>query len=332
MISNSALYSVDQRDSIQARAARIFSLKIEFILSDEFEPMLAAKSRLSKFEAVLQNDSSEDRDPGKMETVVCTPRDSRQTLLSFAEEQHEFRRMNFLKFQAARLRSKLDPQHPDLEAMAEIERLLAESRQVRDHLIQCNLGLVASNAGKYCSSNYGYDDLVSDGSLALMGAVEKFNYQRGFRFSTYATLSIRRSFFRKIERRQIHRKRFPLTDPEVMESSPDDVRIELNDPAQNRLADHIVQEFSNYLNDRERQIIECRFGLNGQSETQTLMQLSSELGISKERVRQVEGIALSKLRAVVGWMTEHNCTRVSGGVKSFLKAVKTLDPEQIHAR
>ena len=176
--------------------------------------------------------------------------------------------------------------------------MLTEAREVRDHLIRANLRLVVSNAGKYCTSSYGFEDLVSDGTLSLMEAVEKFDYQRGFRFSTYATHAIRRSFFRKIGRKQKDRKRFTVTDPEVMVNAMDHREVDYDAPSELRLMNHMLHVLSDHLTERELRVIEGRFGLKNAVEPQTLMELSSELGICKERVRQIEGIALGKLRTI----------------------------------
>lgn len=280
----------------KSRADRIFGRRIEFIPSTEFEAMLVSKARLNLLEQVPLT-----------ETVVCktavaeeAPADAApvagDSLLSFAEEQHEFRRMNFLKFSAESLRSKLDPQEPNPETVSEIERLLSEAQQARDHIIRANLRLVSSNAGKYCTSNYSFEDLVSDGTVALMDAVEKFDYQRGFRFSTYATHAIRRSFFRKIGRKQKDRKRFTVTDPEILSSAVDQREVDYDAPNETQLINHMLVVLSDHLTERELRVIEGRFGLKESTEPRTLMELSSELGICKERVRQIEGIALGKLR------------------------------------
>ncbi|MEI8016923.1 MAG: sigma-70 family RNA polymerase sigma factor [Schlesneria sp.] len=282
----------------QLRLERILNVEIEFIESDEFESMLTAQTRPGIFETVPLNRSPKVQDDVQAENLPCLAPALGEPLLSFAEEQHEFRRMNFLKFQAARLQLSLDANRPDEKTLNQIERLLSEAKHVRDHIIRSNMRLVVSNAGKYCTSSYGFEDLVSDGSLSLMEAVEKFNYQLGFRFSTYATHAIRRSFFRRIERKQKDRKRFSVTDPEIMMSTPDQQEVDYDAPAENRLMAHMVEVMSDHLTERERQIIEGRFGLNGRSEPLTLMQLSAKLGICKERVRQVEGAALKKLHAV----------------------------------
>jgi RNA polymerase sigma factor (sigma-70 family) len=282
----------------QLRAQRLLEMEIEFIPSDEFEGMLAANVSLQQFESAAMPRRARKR--GTMadeQPLACLAPALNEPLLSFAEEQHEFRRMNYLKFVAAQLRSTLNASRPSRKKMAQIEQALAEARQAREHLIRTNLRLVVSNAGKYSSSVYGFEDLVSDGSLALMEAVDKFDYGRGFRFSTYATHAIRRSFFRKMERRQKDRQRFVVTDPELMTSTADDFEVDFDAPAENRLAGQLARSLDEHLTERERHVVEGRFGLNGRGEPQTLMELSGELGICKERVRQVEGIALKKLQA-----------------------------------
>ena len=279
-------------------ADSILESAIEYIPSTEFEPMLVAKARLSLFEEVPLTGSVACKEAKPAENRGGLTPALEEPLLSFAEEQHEFRRMNFLKFSAHRLQLTLNPQNPDPRTVAEISRLLTEARQVRDHLIRANLRLVVSNSGKYCTSSYGFEDLVSDGTLALMEAVEKFDYQRGFRFSTYATHAIRRSFFRKIGRKQKDRKRFTVTDPEVMASAADHREVDYDAPNEIRLMNHMLLVLSEHLTERELRVIEGRFGLKNSAEPQTLMELSSELGICKERVRQIEGIALGKLRTI----------------------------------
>jgi RNA polymerase primary sigma factor len=299
---NSSFYTSQPKD--RARAERILKNKIEFINSDEFSSM--GVTSYSKCEAVpfadTVNDNNNDvpvnRVFRKSNRLDCLAPALNEPALSFAEEQHEFRRMNYLKYAAAQIQASLDPFRPDSAQMDQIERYLAEAKQIRDRLIESNLRLVMSNAGQYCTTQYSYEDLVSDGTLALMEAVEKFTYQTGFRFSTYAVHAIRRSFFRKIERKQKDRKRFTVTDPEVMSTAPDSFEADPDAASQQQLMQHIVSALAEHLTARELHIIEARFGLNGRTEPQTLVQLSTELGICKERVRQVEGLALKKLHAL----------------------------------
>jgi RNA polymerase sigma factor (sigma-70 family) len=280
------------------RAERILKSTIQFIPSDEFEGLLNAKTSLKKFEVVAPRKSRAKQTFADAEPLTCLAPALSEPLLSFMEEQHEFRRMNYLKFLAARLRETLNAKRPSVRKLEAIEQALADAASARDHIIQSNLRLVISNAGKYCSNYYGFEDLVSDGSLALMEAVDKFDYGRGFRFSTYAKHAIRRSFFRKMERKHKDKKRFVVTDPDIMTSTPDDFEVDYDAPAESRLINGVIETLGDYLTDRELHIVEGRFGLNGRSEPQTLMELSGELGICKERVRQLEGLALKKLHSV----------------------------------
>jgi len=290
--------AVSKRSLERIRAQRVLQLEIEYIQSDEFESMYAAKMCLGRFEAVPPKHARSASSSSNMKDLVCLAPALSQPLLSFAEEQHEFRRMNFSKFAAVRLRESLNLSRPASGKLEQIERYLNEAKQARDHIVESNLRLVVSNAGKFCKTIYSFEDLVSDGTLALMEAVDKFDYQRGFRFSTYATHAIRRSFFRKIDRKTKDRQRFTVTDPDLMSETPDGLEVDYDAPAETQMMEHIVQSLAEHLTERERHIIEGRFGLNGRSEPQTLVQLSSELGICKERVRQVEGHALRKLHAL----------------------------------
>ena len=294
------------RPNLKQRLERILQTEIEFVASTDFEAMLSMKTALTRFETVAPRRSRSAGSFSDRKSLTCLAPALNEPLLGFAEEQHEFRRMNYLKFVASKLRSKLNKARPSVRKLEEIERTLADAADVRNHIIRANLRLVISNAGKYCSSSYGFEDLVSDGSLALMEAVDKFDYQRGFRFSTYATHAIRRSFFRKIERRQKDRQRFVATDPEVMTATPDHFEVDYDAPGESRLIQHVVGSLKDHLTERELHIVEGRFGLNGRSEPRTLMELSGELGICKERVRQVEGLALKKLQAAVESYSEVN--------------------------
>ncbi|MCA9071771.1 MAG: RNA polymerase subunit sigma-70, partial [Planctomycetaceae bacterium] len=108
-------------------------------------------------------------------------------LLSPEEEAALFRRFNYLKYRADRLRAKIKPDAPDETQLDEIEFFLQKAHEAWDRLVQANLRLVVSIARRFADSNHSFDELVSDGQIALMNAIEKFDYARGFRFSTYAT-------------------------------------------------------------------------------------------------------------------------------------------------
>ncbi|HPP52738.1 MAG TPA: sigma factor, partial [Thermoguttaceae bacterium] len=115
-------------------------------------------------------------------------------LLTRQQEVHLFRKMNYLKYKAAKLREKLDPEHPDQALMDQIERCYEEAVGVKNEIIRANLRLVVSIAKRRVRGTGDFFDLVSDGNMSLIRAVEKFDFTRGYKFSTYATWAIVKNF------------------------------------------------------------------------------------------------------------------------------------------
>ncbi len=217
-------------------------------------------------------------------------------LLTRDQERHLFRKFNYLKFKASRLRDRLDPKRPKSSEMEEIERLYLEAVQVKNYLISVNLRLVVSIAKKHAAPSCPIHDLISDGNLSLMRAVEKFDYTRGFKFSTYASWALFRNFARSIPEERKHQERFRPSDVGVFEGYADSRNISFE--KEKVYSEQMVQvaAFMNELDDRERAIIQRRFGLGTHRVPQTLRQVGSEMGVTKERVRQIETRAIAKMR------------------------------------
>jgi RNA polymerase primary sigma factor len=133
--------------------------------------------------------------------------------------------------------------------------------------------------------------------MSLIRAVEKFDYSRGNKFSTYASWAIMKNFARTIPEENYRRDRF-VTGHEAMFESAADTRADEREceSSMKRMQD-AVRGMLGRLDERERRIIISRFGLGGASE-QTLEQLGRELGITKERVRQIESRAQQKLKRI----------------------------------
>ena len=298
--------SVD-RSALRQQAQKLLQTEVKFIYCDEFKTISPGDARLEPMDVSLTREQTAGKSHSeRYEPLACLSSALSDPLLSGDSEQHEFRRMNYFKFAANRLRSAINPQRPSKRNLTEIQRLLAAAAAVRDRIVRANLRLVVANAGKYGSAGYGFEDLFSDGVLSLMEAIEKFDYSRGFRFSTYATHCIRRSFYRRIERQQKDRRRFHPTAPEILHSTPD---REASDDSQSSadllLVGRLLHRFNNCLSERERRIIEGRFGLGERTRAHTLLELSGELGICKERVRQVEHLAIEKLRTLASELMRH---------------------------
>jgi len=178
----------------------------------------------------------------------------------------------------------------------QIESLYGEIVELKNRIVRANLRLVVSIAKRRVTASDSFFDLVSDGNMSLMRAVEKFDYARGNKFSTYASWAIMKNYARTIPDEHKRRDRFRAADMEMLQAAPDD----RTDETQRKLAEsdrlHQVEKFLDRLEPREQTIIIRRYGLDHEREPQTLKEVGSALGVTKERVRQIESKALEKLR------------------------------------
>jgi RNA polymerase primary sigma factor len=235
----------------------------------------------------------------------------------------------------------------------------------RRRLIECNLRLVISIARRYTSTGVPLVDLIQEGNLGLMRAAEKFDYQRGCHFGTYATWWIRQAVSRAAGEhsrlihlpehvatrlRKVRRVAAQLSQENGLDPLPEQIAaacemsteevtdllgiIEqpvsldapVDDEARYSLADtledsaalapaetasqHLLGEelhrALSVLTPRERAVITLRYGI-GDGRSRTLLEVGKELGISRERVRQLEVVALMKLRGISGNTTLREC-------------------------
>ena len=151
-------------------------------------------------------------------------------LLTREQEVHLFRKMNYLKYKASKLREQLDLNQPKSSLMDRIEKLYDESVATKNQIIRANLRLVVSIAKRYVGPAGDFFELVSDGNMSLIRAVEKFDVSRGNKFSTYASWAIMKNFARTIPDALRHRDRFCTSHSEMF-STVEDAR-----------ADHYEQE------------------------------------------------------------------------------------------
>jgi len=286
----------------EVRAKELIQKPVDYIFNPDFDDqskaleMLAALPAQAEFEEKRFGKQAPKDVPPQMAHLYEWP------LLTKEQEQHMFRKMNFLKHKLHALQQSIDPVRAKVSELQELEDLRQQIRDVRDVLINCNQRLVYSQAKQRLGIGESIDDLVSDGNLSLMRAVEKFDYGRGFKFSTYATWAIMKNFARSIPDEQTHKQRY-MTGHEAIFDAKEDVRTDEQevlaaaDAARSR-----VNHLLDHLDSRTREVIRMRIGLDGAQEM-TLEQIGQHFGITKERVRQINVRGMKQLRE---WAAREN--------------------------
>ena len=279
----------------ETRARRLLDQPIEFIYSTDFEVSEAAELILGPAPDVEKKSAKLRSPPGLppyLASLYNVP------LLSKDEEVYYFRKMNFLKFCAARLRDQLDVTRAKSRDMDQIEQFLDESLTVKNLLIRSNLRLVVSIAKRHIKPTSNFFEMVSDGNMSLIRAIEKFDYSKGNKFSTYASWAIMKNFARSIPAEHTHLDRYRTGNDELFQSSKDQRSDQFEQELVNNRQHQVIMTILDQLDEREKEIIMFRFGLNQGTEPQTLEQVGSHFGVTKERIRQLEARALGKLRKI----------------------------------
>ena len=280
---------------VRERVIRLLRKEIDFISNKDFRSIDRALEREvldGAFEVPLESSPLPRNLPGHLarlcEAVVLTPE----------QEQALFRQMNYLKYRANMMRSRLSPHEPDEEVLNKAERFLAAAELVRDRIIRANMRLVISVVKKFVTPQNSFDDMLSDGIYSLMQAVDKFDYDRGFRFSTYAYRAIARNAYRAIIKRQREMVRFGTEMDEAGLDAGAGISESAMDVRTWTLLRGLLSRVMDRLDRREQLIIRCRYALGAHRKVKTFQMIADRLGVSKERVRQLEQRAMSKLRTM----------------------------------
>lgn len=280
----------------EMRAAQIMGLPLDHIGIEQFARLRSRKNEAEILGPLPESDLPRKRPhvpsgiPPYLASLYDVP------LLTREQEVHLFRKMNYLKSKAGKLRESLDLNRPKRSLMDRIEKLYGESVAAKNQIISANLRLVVSIAKRYVGPVGDFFELVSEGNMSLIRAVEKFDVSRGNRLSTYASWAIMKNFARTIPGLLRHQGRF-CTSHSDMFSAVEDARADYyqQESAQNQRETQVGRLLGR-LDERERQIVTSRFGLAPGQEPLKLRQIGAAMGVTKERVRQIQWRAMRKLQ------------------------------------
>ncbi|HZZ28203.1 MAG TPA: sigma-70 family RNA polymerase sigma factor [Pirellulales bacterium] len=278
----------------EMRAQRILELPLDYMSNPYFGREGAEKTILGPMPQLDQPAPKKMRLPSGLPPYLASLYEV--PLLNREQEGHLFRKFNYLKFKATRLRQKLDPAHARSSEMDEIERLYDQAVTVKNQIVRANLRLVVSIAKRHVGPTDNFFELVSDGNMSLIRAAEKFDYARGNKFSTYASWAIMKNFARTIPDDHRRRDRFRTSQGEMFGATPDARTDQYGQESAQSTREYQIGRILEKLDDREQKIIISRFGLDHSLEPLTLKEVGQEMGVTKERVRQIEARALAKLR------------------------------------
>ena len=295
----------------QDRVDRILHEKYEYVDHELFSlpDDEAVDQVLRKPDPVPRPDTSWYQ-PVMSSALSATPaRSLGSVLLTAAQERVIFLQYNYARFRVCRLRDELASQQSiDPDQAREMLKWDDLAQDRRDQIAQINLALVLAMAKRTRMSEMDFGDMVSEGNMALLRAIDKFDAGRGFKFSTYACRAILKAFSRAGVKLSRYRGLFPTDFDPAMERS---------DFNETRRAEHeldcadevklIVTRNIADLSDIEREVIGHRFNVTeapadkkaGQHKPLTLEQVGKRIGVTKERVRQIQNKALEKIRVTL---------------------------------
>jgi RNA polymerase sigma factor (sigma-70 family) len=288
----------------QKLLVQIMSCEQDFIPSPEFEEEGAEECVYSKGHDIPKPDTSwyhpvmDDLSGARTRTV----KSAQQVILTGPQEKVLFHQFNYARFRIHRIQKlvwETPGKQPSPEQAHEILSWHRIADRVREQIAETNLALVLAMAKRTRMSEVDFADLVSEGNMALLRAVDKFDAGRGYKFSTYACRAILKAFSRQGMKLSKYRQRFPTDfDPKLEKSNFLETKRSTFEKDAAEEVKRIVLQNTAELSDVERTVIEHRFGLESGEldKPMTLEQVGQIIGVTKERVRQIQNKAMEKIK------------------------------------
>jgi len=222
-------------------------------------------------------------------------------LMKADEERTMFLRFNYSKLRLGKLQKLIKKSGLTRKRAEELIEWHRRFEHFREYLVRTNLALVLAMAKRTRLGDVDFAEVVSEGNMALIRAVDKFNVDRGFKFSTYACRAILKAFSRTALKSSRHKTRFPV------EFEPDMEKSDWQDRRRGVVEEDCIDELKAIvsrnlaeLSDVEATVIRRRFNWEQKSDSPlTLEEVGQIIGVTKERVRQIQNKALAKIRTVL---------------------------------
>jgi RNA polymerase primary sigma factor len=287
------------QNKTQQRAEKLLETNLRLFYHSSFDEAKQRKIILADMPDIVKFQKDEEK-VQKLRTSKITAEMRpcyEAPLLNFEQEKHLFRKMNYLKYRAKKLMSGMNIKRVSEKKIEKIEEFLTMAAFIRNQIAESNFRLatqILKGQITFYREHSLIDALLSDAYFDVLKAVDYFDWTKGYRFSTYATWVIKKNFYRDSKQKITQSERFTYLDDSHagnINSRGEEYQEEKEYTERQVLVKSLLELLSKDTNssDRNRQVrvLEHYFGVNG-NERQTLEQISVEIGVTKERVRQLK--------------------------------------------
>jgi RNA polymerase primary sigma factor len=227
------------------------------------------------------------------------PKKAARPKLKASEESELFLRFNYARYRLASL-VEAQQENPTLPRARKMCVWFRRVEEAYSAVTEANLALVVAMAKRTRIPNVDFSELISEGNMALLRSIDKFDVRRGFKFSTYACRAILKSFNRLASKTGRYVQHFPaLFEPEMERSDYDVKKHEMQREYSVESLREILVHNRAGLTETEQMVVMDRFAIGSHGKGRTLAQVGRRIGLTNERVRQIQKHALHKIRTVM---------------------------------